>query len=271
MKKTIALLCVLFSISAFATPGKQGTDLIGKDFPKNDKQVEKLLHKMNTVFGEDDGIHWFNVLYTRTTRAIRDAATEGKFENQVFMRKFVMIFANYYFRAVSLHLNGEQLESRAWRPVFDRRDIQDFTPLQFAIAGLIAHISHDLPLALEEASQNLGIVLNKNTPEHRDYLKINEILKDAWIQIRGNYKAICQSKRWENGSPLCSMSDETTNKMMAKLRDKAFKDAQKLGELRGDAEGTMAYRAYLDRLTYAAGSSIFYVPATETRFELKLQ
>ena len=36
----------------------------------------------------------------------------------------------------------------AWQPLFERRADPGIEPIQFALAGMNAHINHDLPLAV---------------------------------------------------------------------------------------------------------------------------
>jgi len=48
--------------------------------------------------------------------------------------------------------------------------------LQFALAGMNAHINRDLAVALDTTWTRLGGSLDRNSPRCRDYLAINDIL-----------------------------------------------------------------------------------------------
>ena len=58
---------------------------------------------------------------------------------------------------------------RAWLPLFERRARRDIAPLQFAVAGMNAHINRDLPVALVDTCRALGLDLRDGSPEHADY------------------------------------------------------------------------------------------------------
>jgi len=66
---------------------------------------------------------------------------------------------------------------RAWAPLFEARAKPRIAPIQFALAGMNAHISHDLCLALVATCKELGLGLDLGSPQHRDYLKVNAILE----------------------------------------------------------------------------------------------
>ena len=66
---------------------------------------------------------------------------------------------------------------RAWAPLFEARAKPRIAPIQFALAGMNAHINHDLCLALVATCKELGLGLDLGSPQHRDYLKVNAILE----------------------------------------------------------------------------------------------
>ena len=49
--------------------------------------------------------------------------------------------------------------------------------VQFAFAGINAHINHDLPIALVQTGKELRISPQRGTPELRDFEKVNSILE----------------------------------------------------------------------------------------------
>ena len=55
-------------------------------------------------------------------------------------------------------------------------------PIQFALAGMNAHINHDLPLALVSICQARSVELGRDSPQRRDYLKINDTIAASGAQ-----------------------------------------------------------------------------------------
>src|SRR5262249_5088778 len=51
--------------------------------------------------------------------------------------------------------------------------------LQFAIAGMNAHINRDLPYAIVTNCRNRGVQIDEGLPFHVDYLFVNQILDDS--------------------------------------------------------------------------------------------
>ncbi|MBR7839847.1 hypothetical protein KDL01_41815, partial [Actinospica durhamensis] len=64
-------------------------------------------------------------------------------------------FAERYLRAVEALLE-ERRPPACWRPLFQFRRHPGVRPLQFALAGINAHVGHDLALAVVDACRALG-------------------------------------------------------------------------------------------------------------------
>lgn len=60
------------------------------------------------------------------------------------------------------------MEAR-FRPGIDR--------IQYALAGMNAHINHDLALALLETDKQMNVVPGFNSPQHIDYEAVNGLLE----------------------------------------------------------------------------------------------
>jgi hypothetical protein len=64
----------------------------------------------------------------------------------------------------------------AWTALFESRYRTGIDRIQFALAGMNAHINHDLALALVATDADQGVVPTKDGPEFADYQSINELL-----------------------------------------------------------------------------------------------
>ena len=70
-------------------------------------------------------------------------------------------------------------------PTFERRDERGILALQFAIAGMNAHINNDLAHALVLTWRELDLGPARDSPEFRDYEKVNAILEAVEADIKG--------------------------------------------------------------------------------------
>ncbi|MCL2770506.1 MAG: DUF5995 family protein [Solirubrobacterales bacterium] len=127
--------------------------------------------------GPGFGVRCFNQLYLAVTRAVEQAVEEASyFEDPRQLAQLDVMFAQLYFDAVEAHEAGAHLPL-AWRVLFEHCGSDDILPIQFAIAGMNAHINHDLPIALLEQWTGHGHRPPTPGPAHDDFTKMNQILK----------------------------------------------------------------------------------------------
>ena len=127
-----------------------------------------------------DGVACFNGMYLEVTRAVRDALPS--FESQAFVARLDVLFAEFYFQAIDASLAGAWI-SKAWAPLFARR-AENRLALQFAVTGMNAHINNDLAHALVLTWRELGLDPDRDSPERRDYDKVNDILEQVEQDIK---------------------------------------------------------------------------------------
>jgi hypothetical protein len=145
------------------------------------------MHEIETSLPAVDGVAAFNRLYTGVTESVRAAVAGATFENPAFLARLDVVFANLFFFAYDADLAGWASTPRAWYPLFAARGTARITPLQFALAGMNAHINRDLMVALVQSAADLGIVLADGSPEHRDYLLVNQLLEAEEARIKAQY------------------------------------------------------------------------------------
>lgn len=133
-----------------------------------------------------DGVACFNTLYLAVTQAVDGQVTLAGFADPAFLRALDVTFAGLYFDAVDAVAAGRK-PSRAWAPLFDRRGEQRIAPIQFALAGMNAHINHDLPLALVKTFQQMGLSPDPHAPPHADYGRVNATLSAVERQVKAQF------------------------------------------------------------------------------------
>ncbi len=118
------------------------------------------------------------------TEAVRAAAVGHRFEDEAFLGRLDVVFANLYLDAYAASISrGEP--PPAWRPLFAARDHAWRHPIQFALAGMNAHICHDLPVAVVRTCEERETAPVDDSPQHRDFVQVNRILAQVEEQVKG--------------------------------------------------------------------------------------
>lgn len=130
-------------------------------------------------------IGYFGVLYRRVTLAIREAIKEGKFDDGPRIEELDVAFARRYFNALNAYFYPDEYQGLTlpWKVAFVGDHDDQAIILQHMLAGLNAHITFDLGLAL------LAIAPNSPDPLKEDYQRVNDLLCS---QIPGILKVVQQ-------------------------------------------------------------------------------
>ncbi|MFI7385824.1 DUF5995 family protein [Streptomyces sp. NPDC049813] len=105
-----------------------------------------------------DGVAVFNRVYLAVTEAVDRAVERGAasgFRDRAAAVTLDVRFAERYLAAVEAAALGSRGPA-CWRPLLQLRRHPGVRPLQFALAGINAHIGHDLALAVVDACRTLG-------------------------------------------------------------------------------------------------------------------
>jgi hypothetical protein len=178
------------------------------------------------------------------------------FQNGAFVEALDLGFADLFFAALTTFERNPQQTPRAWLPLFQQRSRRDIAPLQFAVAGMNAHINRDLPVALVGASRRLGLNLRDDSPEHADYLRVNALLATVEARVRRSYltgwAALVDRLLHHTGhaQDVVAMWD------VARARDAAWTNGLALWHLRDDADLSGQFLATLDRMVGLAGKGL---------------
>ena len=221
-----------------AAPGDDVVDPI--------KAVEQRMEAIAAPLAESDGVARFNELYLAVTRAVaKEAGSEG-YEDPAFISRLDVVFADLYFAAVQSDADGKRIP-KAWEPLFEKRHTQGIAPLQFAIAGMNAHINHDLAVSLVDVCDEWGIDLDEDTTQHRDYLVVNKTLERVEGEIKARYTTGVIGDIDKLAGPL---DDVVANWSVARARDNAWMTAQTIRALR---DKPFIYKQFMDGLARNVG------------------
>ncbi len=147
------------------------------------------------------------------------------------------MFAGLYFDAEATIASGRSCPV-AWRPLFQTRS-QAREPIQFALAGMAAHINHDLPIAIVTTCEEFGLAPDDGSVAHRDYQRVDGLLATVETQVAG----------WFDTGLIADIEDVTPKKTdeaiamfsLVAARDLAWDHAKLLWRLRDAAPFDDAY------------------------------
>ena len=134
-----------------------------------------------------DGLACFNRMYLGVTRQVNSGLGQGFFAGPAFMTQLDVTFASLYFAAADA-TGGPAAVPLAWRPLVEVRAEPGIEPIQFALAGMNAHINHDLPLAMVSTCAALG-TSPQASPHFADYQKVDQLLDAAEQSIRQSFES----------------------------------------------------------------------------------
>jgi len=134
-----------------------------------------------------DGLACFNRMYLDVTRQVNSQLGQGFFADPAFMTQLDVEFANLYFAAAGA-AGTPAAVPLAWRPLAERRAVAGIEPVQFALAGMNAHINHDLPLAMVSTCTALATAPDAG-PHFADYQKVDQLLDAADQSIRQSFES----------------------------------------------------------------------------------
>lgn len=176
-----------------------------------------------------DGVACFNRMYLEVTRAVGHRIGLGFFADAAFMTKLDVVFANLYLDAVAAGQAGAEVPL-AWRPLFEARSDERIQSIQFALAGMNAHINHDLPLAVVQACADLGTEPLASS-HHADYQKVDRLLDEAEESVRKSFES---AQQWRDGKDLRAVTDLVDSWAINTARDVAWDNSLLLWRVRAD-------------------------------------
>ena len=147
------------------------------------RSIPEVLATMQTIAGicaDGDGLKWFNWIYLQVTQQVENRVSQGGFNDPAWLSTLDIQFAALYFNALNGYLAGGQCPG-CWSAMFAVRNQNDIARIQFALAGMNAHINHDLPSAIIATCKSTNTSPQHGSPQYTDYTSLNAAM-DALIQ-----------------------------------------------------------------------------------------
>ncbi|MGC3000086.1 DUF5995 family protein [Streptomyces sp. G35A] len=197
--------------------------------------VVSRMRALDAVLPARDGVAVFNRVYLAVTEAVDRRIDAGRFADTRAAITLDVRFAQRYLAVVDA-VSGERRPPACWRPLFQFRRHPGVRPLQFALAGINAHIGHDLALAVVDTCRTL---LCEPADLEDEFDRVGELLVSLEERIR---------EELTPGPDLLRIADPLTHLLGAwsleRARDAAWTAARALWALRRlpDVAGEFAER-----------------------------
>jgi hypothetical protein len=209
--------------------------------------------------GPEDGIASFSKLYHQITCGVQDAVQAGLFEAGTFIVDLDVAFACRYLSALRA-LAGGGTAPRCWNALFDVRSRAGVPILNYAMAGVNAHVNFDLTFALLTTWEKHPDPAERDA-QHRDYCRINDIFYTNMDSLREEFDS------WFSGYGDGSIPDWAGNVigdfLVRTTRDLAWHQAMKMWPRRHDDDWAEYYAdqvARQDNLAAMLGRGIIDAP-----------
>ncbi len=217
--------------------------------------VPAVISRMESLVAANpatDGVACFVRMYLTVTREVARRIGAGFFVDPDFMTRLDVVFANLFFAAVDGWAANPRSLPRSWTVLFARRTDRDIAPLQFALAGMNAHINHDLPQAVVATCRDLGTTPQEDAHE-ADYDKVNVVLGELSETIRQSFETgiILELDRQFDG-----LENVVSNFSISAAREVAWANAVTIWHLSGERALTELFVEGLDRTVAFAGRGL---------------
>lgn len=141
------------------------------------EDVIAIMRAIDALLPNEDGLKWFNALYLMVTCSVGERSKNASWQDAAWLDRLDVVFAKLYFAAIVSTATGDPSTPRSWNALFEARGRQGTDRIQFALAGMNAHINHDLAIALLKTNQELKLEPDLGSAEHADYEAVNDLLE----------------------------------------------------------------------------------------------
>ncbi|MGP4009458.1 DUF5995 family protein [Streptomyces sp. 4N124] len=206
--------------------------------------VVSRMRALDATLPPRDGLAVFNRVYLTVTEAVERRIDAGRFPDARAAIMLDVRFAERYLAAVDAVADGGRPPA-CWRPLFQYRHHPGVRPLQFALAGINAHVGHDLALAVVDACRTLGC---EPAELEDEFDRVGDLLVSLEERIREDLMP---------GPDLLQIADPLTHLLgswsLERARDATWSTARALWALRELPDVAEEFTERLDAVVGFAG------------------
>jgi len=221
--------------------------------PRSIADVLTIMQTIDATCADEDGLKWFNWLYMTVTEAIENKVAGGGFNDPAWLSGLDVLFAGLYFDALAGEISGGPCPE-SWKAMFSVRDQVKIARIQFALAGMNAHINHDLPMAIVSTCQATNTIPQHGTAQYSDYTSVNPTLDGLIDQAKQKLNVRLPG---DPLPPVSHLEDLIASWDLATFREKAWDTAQSLW---GESDAEINLRIGLRDAIVATLSAALLVP-----------
>jgi len=224
--------------------------------PQSIADVLGIMQAIEATCVDADGLKWFNWLYLQVTQAVEARVAAGGFSDPAWLAELDIQFARLYFSALELSLSG-QTAPGCWRVLFDTRNQAAIARLQFAVAGINAHIDHDLCEAIVATCQATGTAPDHGGQHYNDYTALNTTLDSL---IESAKQTLNVRLPGDALPPVSHLEDTIAAWSVSAARESAWQNAEHLWQIRATPPLAAGFMDVVDGFTTVIGKALL-VPA----------
>jgi hypothetical protein len=220
--------------------------------PRTVADVLEILHAIDGICVELDGLKWFNGLYLQVTEAVQARIAAGGFMDLPWLAELDVQFAQLYFAALQSGLAGRAAPT-CWKILFDRRNQPAIARIQFALAGMNAHINHDLAEAIVTTCQATGAAPDRSGTHYADYTALNSTLDGL---IEAAKRTLNVRLPGDALPPVSHLEDTLAAWGVSAARESAWTSAERLWEVRTIPAAASGFMDALDGFATVIGKAV---------------
>jgi hypothetical protein len=235
--------------------------------PARIREVISRLRTIEESAPPSDGVVCFARLYREVTEDVAAELQQESSADARFREALDVQFASLFFSALDSYGRDPARTPSAWVPLFADRARRGIAPLQFALAGMNAHINRDLPVALNTTCRELGLDLRDGSRQHADFERVDALLARVETRVKSSY--LTGWLAWVDRlvHRLRRIDDVLAMWDVDRARDAAWTNAQALWALQDEPPLAGDYLLALDRMVGLASRGLL-IPADSWLLEL---
>jgi Family of unknown function (DUF5995) len=228
--------------------------LLARRLPGSVPGVLALMYALEQALPRRDGVRFFLTLYRAVTEDVHAlVGPAGDYGDPRFVRWLDVVFAGLFFRALRDDTRRPSAVPKAWEPVFEARGRRRIAPIQFALAGMNAHINRDLPLALVQTWKARRIEPSRASVQYEDFARLNALFEQTEDRVKAE---LLTGALGHVDRSLGRADDAVAMWKVSRARECAWINAETLWVLRTAPTAAREHARALDRLVGLAGRGL---------------
>ncbi len=220
--------------------------------PQTIGDVLRILQTIDATCDGGDGLRWFNWLYLQVTQAVEVRVATGGLTDPAWLAQLDVQFARLYFSALKTSLSG-RATANSWQVLLHSRNQPAIARIQFALAGVNAHINRDLAEAIAATCRVTGTTPDRGGTHYSDYTALNSTL-DALVE---SAKRTLHVRLLGRALPPVSHLEDTIAAWnVSAARESAWQNAENLWQLRAFPSLASSFMDVLDGFTTVIGKAL---------------